>query len=143
MVRDVPASPISFAVQGEAGSQAQLGRRMAPQFDFGVDIAPPGSTGRSRRSSQASNLDDGRSPFSQPNQSNIRDLPHVEELAHVRPARRHYSMQNRKMKALTQGNLNEAASRKVSLASVQSGIARGGCKKINLSDVLEKDMLDI
>ena len=73
-------------------SQTSPTQIMAPRFDFYERFNPPTSVERSRRSSLASNPIDENSPFSQGTPSNIRDLPHVEGLAYVRPTRRPYSM---------------------------------------------------
>lgn len=125
------------------GSQTPPVRRLAQEFDFHDNFNTPGSTDRSRRSSIASNPVDENSPFSQSTPSNIRDLPHVDGLIHVRAARRPYSMQNRRSRDSRETSSREGISTKVSLLSVQRAIGRGGCKQNCLRDIQERYLLDM
>jgi hypothetical protein len=142
-IRVVAIEPNIPSALGEDRSQSSPTRMMAPEFDFHERFNTPSSTERSRRSSQASNPVDENSPFFQCTPSNIRDLPHVEGLTHVRPTRRPYSMQNRRRRDSGMAILRETAPTKVSLASVQRAIVQGGCKQNCLRDIPTRYLLDM
>ena len=142
LMRVVAVEPTSTNAHGDVGSQSSPARMMAPQFDFHEEFHTPGSHERSRYTSQASNCIEENSPFSQSTTSNIRDLPHVDGLAYVRPARRPYSMQNRR-RVSGRASSTESISTKVSLANVQMAIEQGGCKRNCLRDIPPKCLLDM
>lgn len=142
-VRFVTIEPNIPSALSEDGSQTSPTRMLAPEFDFHQRFNTPTSTESFQRSTQASNPIDENSPFSQGTPSNIRDLPHVEGLTYVRPARRPYSMQNRRRRNSSETTSTEAAPMKVSLASVQTAITQGGCKRNCLRDIPARYLLDM
>ena len=142
-LRVVAIEPNILNALGEDVSQTSPTQTMAPVFDFHERFNTSPSTERSRRSSLASNPVDENLPFSQGTPSNIRDLPHVDGLAYVRPTRRPYSMQNRRRRDSNETTLTGTTPTKVSLANVQRAIAQGGCKRNCLRGISARYLLDM
>ena len=143
LLRVLATTPNFSNAHGEDESHNSPTRTMVPEFDVPRRLNTPELNERSLQSSQASNPVNNSSPFSQCTPSNIRDLPHVEGFAHVRPTRRPYSMQNRRRRVLRSSNVAETAASKVSLASVERAIAQGGCKRNCLRNIPARHILDI
>lgn len=143
LTRLMAVEPTSTNGHADVGSQTTPTRMRTPQFDFHEWFHTQGSQERSWSSSQASNPAQENSPFSQATPSNIRDLPHVDGLAYVRPTRRPYSMQNRRRRVPHQAHFTALVPTKVSLPSVQMAIGQGGCKQNCLRDVPAKCLLDM